>query len=316
MKICKIILILFITAAIGWFGFRFGYPIKHAQADVYQQLLHFTQAMPDYLFQENKTSGPRKIMFNGLTTHMSVGKTTDTIEQVLDFYEKKYAQQPEIMFDEDLEGEWLRDDLIEIEARSNLTDSHLRIEGEDYGLWATFEVNEELSKRIDEEGADALSDDLSRGAIGKAATGRVVMVLKEEKSNTSRIITLWTDRDFNLTNLTPNAFGDTAGRDIEEIPRYPNSKRTLCVEQENSDTQDTMIVYEGPGTIAAVVLFYRSRMTGAGWNENRTFKQQAREQSLENVLFFYRNSRECTLQINRNKETGKTITTVIERRNT
>ena len=47
---------------------------------------------------------------------------------------------------------------------------------------------------------------------------------------------------------------------------------------------------------------------------NPNFEQEMRKRSKENVLFYTRKDRECTIQINEDEDSGKIITTVIDRK--
>jgi len=105
------------------------------------------------------------------------------------------------------------------------------------------------------------------------------------------------------------------GKDIDNVPRYPGSRRQISVNQENRLTVDSVVVYEGEGSINGTILFYHSRMKNAGWKPDKTFDEvMKKKNSSDNLLFYTRKGRECTIHINRDESTGKIVTTVIDRK--
>ena len=74
------------------------------------------------------------------------------------------------------------------------------------------------------------------------------------------------------------------------------------------------MVYEGEGSVNGTILFYRSRMKDEGWNPDKTFDETMKKNTSDNLLFYTRKGRECTIHINRDESTGNIVTTVIDRK--
>ncbi len=305
--------------SISWFGHYFGPEHDSAEAKVFEHLLLFTKAMPEYLFDDESTSKPRKIIVNDNTTFLTIGKTEDTIQQVLDFYDKQYKPHfPGLNYEKLLRKTHKEDVIILNSIFKNYLESvyppkHYRLQRDNYGFWCTFEFHDHYLNLESEKTFEKIKNNLQDGKLGKLGTGRIVIALKYAEIEKTTIINIWTDRDFNINNLKPNAFGDMSGKDIEGVPRYPGNRRMLTVEQENTRTMDRVVVYEGMGSKSSNILFYHSRMKDEGWNTDQIFEQVMRQQSREDLLFYTRSGRECTIQISEDESTGKIITIVIDR---
>jgi hypothetical protein len=307
-------------SAICLFGFHFG-PVKEdAQAKVFERLLFYTKDMPKYLFDDEITSEPRKVIVNDITTHISIGKTGDDVNRVLDFYAQQYEPQPVEIIDEDIledvDDEELGECIEKIVSFMECMRSfqHFRLERKHYGFWSAFEFHDPGLKIGSREFAEKIKSAAETGALGKLGTSRIVIALRNMGMEKTTIINMWTDRDLNINNLMPDAFGDMPGKDIDDVPRYPGSRRQLSIEQENSRTIDSLVVYEGEGSLATNILFYHSRMEDAGWKAAPSFEDLMKKESRENLLFYTRKGRECTIQINEDEGTGRMITTVMDRK--
>lgn len=319
MKAFKVILIITVFIGIGWFGSRFGPPSNDAEAMIYEKLSSFTRAMPEYLFDEKETSEPRTIMVNGFTTHLTVGKSDDDVSKILDFYEKQYKDQPLFNITQDVMDS-IKDEKMKESAKKhneimkNLVQfQHLRFEKEDYGFWATFEFSDPGLKVGSEKYIEKMGKALESGRLGEIGTARIVIALRNKKTFKTKVINIWSDRDFNINNLQPDAFGDMPGKDIQDIPRLPGSKRVQTVEQENSATIDSLVIYEGGGTAITSMAFYRSRMPGLGWKSSQVFEQAMGDNKIKNSLFFTKKGKECTIIVDEDEDSGNIMTTVILR---
>jgi len=319
LKVLKLLIIALIFTAIGWFGFCFGPDRDNAEAKIFERIFSFTKDMPEYLFDDKRTSEPRTIRINGNTTHLTVGQTEDNIEAVLDFYAEQYQPFPigkptQEMIDKSPE-----------EVGNNLTKIYdlmdclgqgqqVHLQREEYGFFGTFEFNDPSLKLGGCEFFKPFEKVVEKGNLGEIGIGRVVIALREKQQDKTTVLNIWTDKDFNLNNLKPDKFGDMPGKDIDDVPRYPGSRRQIAVSQENTRTIDSVVVYEGDGSVNGSILFYRSRMKNAGWKADSTFEDTMKKKSSENLLFYTRKGRECTIHINEDENTGRIITTVIDRK--
>ena len=64
LKIAKFFIIIIIGVAICLFGFHFGPKKEYAEAKVFERLLSYTKSMRKYLFDDEVTSKPRKVIVN------------------------------------------------------------------------------------------------------------------------------------------------------------------------------------------------------------------------------------------------------------
>ena len=265
--------ILIIATGVVFFGLHFG-PAQHrggVEAKVFERLFLLTKDMPEYLFYDRTTSDPRKVKVNGNTTHMRVGKTYDDIGSVLDFYAKQYSPLKVRLVDEDVVDK-IEDEetkacvqravrFVECLGKSQ----HFRFDRRDFGFWSGFEFHDADLEIGTEEFIHTTEAALSSGKLGQLGIGRAVIAMRDPGEQETTVITMWTDRDFDLNSFNSNSFGDVACSDLELVPRYPGSRMILSIEQENSRTRDSVAVYEGGGSLATNILFYHGRMKQSGF---------------------------------------------------
>ena len=315
--------IIAVTAAILFFGLHFGPPRQHrAEAKIFERLLLLTKDMPEYLFDGRTTSEPRRVMVNGNSTYLRVGRTGDNVRAVLDFYARQYDPLPVQPVDDEAVNKiqdketksCIKRAIRFVECLSGM--QHFRLERSDFGFWSGFEFHDAALKIGTEEFVHRMESALSSGKLGKLGIGRAVIAIRQPEQRETMVITLWTDRDFdlnNLNNLNSDTFGDAPGNDIDSVPRYPGNRRIVSIEQENSLTKDSVVIYEGGGSLAANILFYQGRMKQFGWRKDKGFEELARGERKENVLFYTLNRRECTIMLSKDESTGYIITTIIDR---
>ena len=308
-----------ISFAIIWFGMFFGPDENSVEAKVFERLTFYTRSMPQYLFDDRTTSEPRKALVNGNTSYFTVGKSRDDIAKILNFYAKRYPPKPVGKIDDDIlkkvSDRQLKQCMIKMNALFEcMSESqHFRMERDHFGFFGAIEFHDSDLTLGSEKFVEEYENAMTTGEFGKIGTGRIVIALKNPSTKDTRIINMWTDRDFNLKNFLQDSNGDVGGKDIPDIPRYPGSRRLLAIEQENTLTYDTLVSYEGGGGVVGNILFYHSRMEDAGWKTDQTFEKVISEQSMENFMFYTRNGRECTIHIQEDEHTGKIITTITNR---
>jgi hypothetical protein len=306
-----------IGLAVIWFGQIYGPGKNNAEAKVFERIISYTRSIPGYLFDEQNTSEPRKIIVNGSKTYITLGKSKDDISKILDFYVKQYPPQPvkkiEAGILKKIGNKELKTGAIQINKLLDCLRSgqHFREERDDFGLLGILEFHDRDMMLGDEKVINAFEKMAKTGEFGKIGTGRIVIALKSPGTKDTRIINIWTDRDFNLNNFSPDTNGDMAGKDIPDVPRYPGSRRIFSIEQENTLSMDRLVSYEGGGGVVGTILFYHSRMKG--WKTDPTFEKVISEQSMENFMFYTRKGRECTIYVQEDEYTGKIITTITNR---
>lgn len=316
-RLVKVLIILAISLTVIWFGRIYGPGENNAEAKVFESILSYTRSIPGYLFDDRNTSEPRKVIVNGSTSYITLGKSKDDISKILDFYVKQFPPQPvkkiEAGILKKIGDKKLKTCAIQINKlldclRSN---QHFRVERDDFGLLGVLEFYDPDMMLGDEKILKAFEKVAETGKIGTIGTGRIIIALKNPTTKDTRIINIWTDKDFNLHNFIPDDNGDVGGKDIPNVPRYPGSKRILSIEQENTLSMDSLVSYEGGGGVVGTILFYHSRMKG--WNTDPIFEKVMEEQSMKNTMFYTRKGRECTIQILEDEYTGKIITTITNR---
>jgi len=318
-RVVKGLIICMISFTIIWFGMVFGPDENSVEAKVFERLTFYTRSMPQYLFDDRTTSEPRKALVNGNTSYFTVGKSKDDISKILDFYAKRYPPQPVGKIDDDIlkkvSDRKLKQCLVNMNALFGCMNEsqHFRMERDDFGFFGAIEFNDPDLMLGSEKFVKKYENAMTTGEFGKIGTGRIVIALKNPGTQDTRIINLWTDRDFNLKKFLPDEKGDMGGKDIPGVPRYPGSLRLLVIEQENTLTYDTLVSYEGGGGVVGNILFYHSRMEDGGWKTDPIFEKVISEQSMENFMFYTKKGRECTIHIQEDEYTGKIITTITNR---
>jgi len=313
----KVLIILMICLSVIWFGRIYGPGENNAEAKVFERIISYTRSIPGYLFDEQNTSDPRKIIVNGSTSYITLGKSKDDISKILDFYAKQFPPQPvkkiEAGILKKIGNKELKTSAIRINKLLDCVRSsqHFREERDGFGLLGVLEFHDRDMMLGDEKILKAFDKVAKTGKLGTIGTGRIVIALKNPGTQDTRIINMWTDRDFNLKNFLPDTNGDMGGKDIPDVPRYPGSRRIFSIEQENTLSMDSLVSYEGGGGVVGTILFYHSRMKG--WKTDPIFEKVMEEQSMKNTMFYTRKGRECTIQILEDEYTGKIITTITNR---
>ena len=294
---------------------------KTVEATVFERLVHFTKAMPEYNQGGAAVSYPRKTKFNNIALYLTIKNSEDDFSKILDYYANLYATKPQLFsqkkinqYLEKLDDSEIKENIQVLMDVAKKLDPQFRVEKRDWAVWSTLEYTDRTLEYGSKEYFEKFKCAMDSGKIGKFITGRMVIAFREPNTNNKKILNIWTDQSFNLNNLRPDSSGDMPGKDIQGVPRYPGSRRNLTMEQENMKTLDSVVVYEGDGSVVSNILFYHSRMEAAGWKTDPTFEQAMKAQESENLLFYTNKDRECTIQINQDENSGKIITTVIERK--
>lgn len=78
------------------------------------------------------------------------------------------------------------------------------------------------------------------------------------------VFTMWADSDFNLHRMLPGASADAAGRDLDGVPRPPDSQRVLSAWE--AQQPSGVVVYRVASKSAAELeSFYRIELPKNGW---------------------------------------------------
>ncbi len=102
---------------------------------------------------------------------------------------------------------------------------------------------------------DAFAESLDLGLLGNL---RYVVVNRGDRAakeaHITRVVSLWTEDDFQLSALTPPVHGDAPGSDSELVPRPPASTRIFTALAH--DAPYAVRVYETDATASEVLHFY------------------------------------------------------------
>jgi hypothetical protein len=260
---------------------------RAARASVFERILGVTQRMVPYLDDPRTTEAPRSVHVNGARFHVAAGHTAHPPEQVRKFYRDRYRGK-----DGGLSA--LADDL----KRRGAAVPALPGDGFEFGDAQRGGVAA-LDWGDGKQGLPELATRLKRlvatGDLGELARLRYCYTERDEQGGT-RFLTVWTDERFNLHQLLPPAGGqDAPGFDLDGVPRYPGSVRTLSMDE--SGVTQRMSVYESlVGSPEAASLFYRGHMKTLGWTEETTFSDLAANESKVG-LHFLRDGHEVFLTL-------------------
>lgn len=319
-KAMRFIAIITISTVIVWTGFALKPSPDKVEAKVFDVLQSFAKGMPDYLFGQGQDTEPRKIEVNGMQTFMTVQQSDDEISEILDFYAGQY--QP-ILLDPTMEqsartikGGGFADKTTRIYKLLKCMEGkqQVRHESDGLGFLGAFEFHDKKMKIPSGEFIKTFTEAVDSGQLGKIGTFKVTMVLKRDQRSKTQILNFWTDEDLNLNSLRPDALGDMSGEDIENIPRFAGAVRRLSVSQENQLTLDRVVVYASEGSTINHILYYHSMMANEGWHADLSFDKAMKGRSRENVMFYKRKGRECTISIDPDGGSGKIITTIMDRK--
>lgn len=308
-----------IGASIILFGIFFGPGEKSVEAKVFERLIAYTRAMPEYLFDEKAFSEPRKVRVNGNTTYLRVGRSRDDISKILDFYEKQYPAQPvdktEAAVLKKVNDKNLRKYFHTLNAVLECMRSkqRFRMERDGFGFLGTIEFRDSGLRVGSEAFIKKYETMFETGEFGKMGIGRMVIAQKDPNREGTRIVNIWTGKDFNIKNFLPDSHGDVGGEDIPDIPRYPGSRRVFSTQQENLQTLDCLVVYEGGGGVVGHILFYHARMNSSGWKTDPAFEKVVNKKQGKNFMFYTRKGRECTIHIREGDGSDRIITTITSR---
>jgi hypothetical protein len=255
-----------------------------------------------------------------------VAASGDSVARVLDFYETQYpaprvaAAAPEQLaaLAEAPGAENIAESARQLSEFIQCLNGRFRLERPNWGVWGAFVPHDESLRFGEEAYVDAYTAAVGEGTLGEMGTARVVVAMRPPRQERTRIFSLWTTRDFDLDAFQAQAGEDFGGSDIEAVPRFPNMRRLLSLQQHNARTIDTVAIYEGGGSEVQLALFFLSRMPAAGWQSDERLRGHQRQGAAGKgtqgrTLFFTRDNRECVIQIQRSGRSQRLMTTIIDR---
>lgn len=107
-----------------------------------------------------------------------------------------------------------------------------------------------------------------------------------------------------------NSAKDAPGGEPPGVPRYPSSKRKICIEQEIEGRHEYIVAYHGRGTVGSHYRFYLSRMKDRGWDAEPLVEGTNSKKS-SRVVSFQKGTERCLITIRRRPKGGGTDTLVM-----
>jgi hypothetical protein len=205
-----------------------------------------------------RQEAPRTLHLNGQAIRVSVGIAPEPLDAVLDFYEGRCRARSGSLQDEVRAFQERSPEGPEIAA--SWLDTVLREDGDGRGFVACIDTGSptETTESI------AAKANRMRHHMDLSEIGDLRFVYAAEEEGDTVFVIMWTDGPFRVREMFPNE-GDSPGRDVDDVPRPPDSRRLLSA-WEDSQPQ-SMTLYAGEGSDAASLeVTYRASMPSAGWN--------------------------------------------------
>jgi hypothetical protein len=148
-----------------------------------------------------------------------------------------------------------------------------------------------------------VNGDLKEGETNIASIAKslnTLLAFKDDRSDEISYFDLFTDGSFNPENFLYDQNGDTPGRDLDDVPRYPNSRRIMTIETEDNGSLGAVLIYENPGSLIGNKLYYRTAFRRKGWEVEPSFEEGLRKRDPD-LLFFKQTKKECVLSLEEDK---------------
>ncbi len=270
-----------LTMLVVWVGL--GVFVRMARATVYERLLGMGSDMAKFLDDGDTTGKPRDIRLNGQKLQVATGSTTQSVQDVIGFYNKRYGgrdggmrQHFQKMIDEGHTKDPER--LRKLLAKGPLNAlSEVRGDG---GGDLGFSAFTDLGPGDGEP--RALFDRVHKfGRTGQLSDmGAAYYVYARKSGDKTSFFLLWADKDFNVFDLVggkddAGGRGDVPGEDLPGVPRFPGGRRFFS----SSEPAKNYAVagYDLPADPGSVQAFYRARMAAEGWVADQNFERALAE---------------------------------------
>lgn len=234
-----------------------------ARATVMERLTNIGMRMVPYLDDARTTEPPRKIKINGVELYTAVGNTSQPPGFVKQFYQDRYAAR----------DSGLEEVAVQLKKRGALPPemnalNQMTFGNDNVGGVAALDFGGPLSMGALQQRFQRFSETNNLGDIGRL---RYVYWERTREGGT-RFLTVWTDDHFNLDKLMPRGQQDAEGVDIDNVPRFPGTRRIMSASEHGMPQQ--VVVYSSPtGSPVSAEVFYSARMPQHGWKLDETFKK-------------------------------------------
>ncbi len=234
-------------AALGLVVLGLGY--ARARGQIAEQMLSFGENLMRYGHAERQDE-PRELRVNGQTLMLTSGTTEDSLDTVLDDFERRcHAHNAG----------------LQAEVRRSLAQDLfvLRNEGERAGTVGCLDFGEDIgvSELVERATRFQRSNDLHD--LGDL---RYVYARELDDGHGVHFLTFWTTGSLNFDELTGgNGNRDVPGRDVAGIPRPPRSLRVIDASETGSHQR--VVSYSGSSSTGfELEPFYREALERAGYH--------------------------------------------------
>ena len=279
-RIGRVVVRSALSMLVVWVGL--GVFVRMARATVYERLLGMGSDMAKFLDDGDTTGKPRDIRLNGQKLQVATGSTTQSVQDVIGFYNKRYGgrdggmrQHFQKMIDEGHTKDPER--LKKILARGPLNSlSEVRGDG---GGELGFSVFTDLGAPNGEPRAlmERAQKFVRTGQLSDM--GAAYYVYARKAGDRTSFFLLWADKDFNVIDLVGGkedaGRADVPGDDLPGVPRFPGSRRFFS----SSEPAKNYAVsgYDLPADPGTAQAFYRARMAAEGWSADLRFDRALEE---------------------------------------
>ncbi len=139
-----------------------------------------------------------------------------------------------------------------------------------------------------------------------------LLAFKDKRSGEVNYFNLFTDGSFKPENFFYDQHGDAPGRDPDDVPRYPGSRRVMTIETERDKSQGVTLVYENPGSLVGNKLYYRTAFRRKGWEVDPSFEEGLEKRDI-GLLFFKKPKKECFISLEEDRSRGGVNAIVVYR---
>jgi hypothetical protein len=321
----KIAAIIAVTGTVLVFGHTMTPRPNDALADVYLSVGDALSrpGVPAFLKATVQEGDVQQVYLNGNTMYYTQYRTDKDIDTLLDYYEGMYGADRTIVDPKAKEAllQYAQPkDRAEHARRIDETERlanqrHVRFEGKGWGGFATMVTGHEGKADWSQDMKKRFGRFQETGRVTELGDPKIVVAFDDKAMGGTQYFNVWHDEAFNQRSLRPRKAEDTAGYDIEDIPRPHGSFRVITFGQDHGGTDYSILVYRGPGTIGGVEDHFLHSMQDEGWGVSDRW-MDAREKADDPVpsLLFAKDGREAYVSLAPTAEGTVTTTIVVSKR--
>ncbi|MCB9666542.1 MAG: hypothetical protein H6715_00245 [Myxococcales bacterium] len=276
------------------YGAIFWFASRSVKADVEQMLLSVGGEMMHY-GRATHQDAPRTISLNGQTLKLSVGTTKDSLQEVLDHYERRCNLKDGGLSNELAEAYKQNGHQLS-KGQKKLLGTIVRQDGGGKGFVVCLDAG--TQKRHWKDWIAHLSRFVQSGNISEV--GEIRYLYAERHKHTTTLVTLWADGALNVFHMFPNS-GDAPGFDLPDVPRPKEAKRLLSAGEEGF-SQSVHIYAANTMTGNQLFDFYHQALLTAGWRISVDPLRAKRPKHAPQVMIAQNSHRMLTIVTGNNRD--------------